>query len=119
MKLEVGVLLPVKNGIGSILWLNKLVGGRMDMKENEKLSVTKEDKKFSLKRGVTFFGKSNLVLLIALLFFFINKSSWSEQGGSVVFLFTLSWEIVILICSFFACFKKKGDNPLIKRVKST
>ncbi|CAM4040295.1 hypothetical protein [Mesobacillus zeae] len=79
----------------------------------------KEDENFSFKRGVTFFWQSNLVLLIAFLFFFINKSSWNEQGGFDVLLITLLSELVIWLCSFFACFKKKEDSPEVKRVKST
>jgi hypothetical protein len=74
----------------------------------------KEDEKFAFKRGFTFLWKSNLVLLLALLFFFINKSSWSEQSGFVVLLITLLSEVVVWLGSFFACFNKRGDSAAAK-----
>ncbi|WP_110067708.1 hypothetical protein [Cytobacillus oceanisediminis] len=73
--------------------------------------------KFSLKRGFPFFGKGNLALLVAILFFYINKSSWSEEGGPVVLLFAFAWEAAIILLSFFACFKEREESSPVKKVR--
>jgi hypothetical protein len=76
-----------------------------------------EVEKFSFKRGFPFFWKGNLALLVAILFFYINKSSWSEEGGPVVLLFALAWEAVIILLSFFACFKEREESSPVKKAR--
>ena len=66
-----------------------------------------EQKKFSLKRGFSFFWKSNLALLIAILFLYINQSSWSEEGGTVLLVLALIWGVLILFLSIIGCLKKQ------------
>ncbi len=77
-----------------------------------------EGEKFSFKRGFSFFWKSNLVLFITILFFYINKSSWSEEGGPVVLLFALLWEAMIIILSIFACLKEREESSPVRKVSS-
>lgn len=75
--------------------------------ENKFLKNGREEAKFSLKRGFSFLWKSNLFLLVAYLFLFINKSSWGWDGQYLVMAFVVFWEVVILICSFIACFRDR------------
>ncbi|MFP7478311.1 hypothetical protein [Terribacillus saccharophilus] len=76
-------------------------------KDKNKSSKIKKEKFFSIKRGFSFFWKSNLFLLVALLFFFINKSSWVWDGEWAVEVFTILGELFILVCSFIACFRER------------
>lgn len=72
------------------------------------LAAKGKQKKFSLKKGFSFFWKSNLVLFIAILFLYINQSSWSEEGGSVLVVLALMWGVLILFLSIIGCLKKQG-----------
>ena len=94
-----------------------LQDGRSHMKKTSS-KPKQEGEKFSFKRGFSFFWKSNLVLLITILFFYINKSSWSEEGGPVVLLFALLWEVMIIILSMFACLKEREESLPVKSTKS-
>ena len=67
----------------------------------------KEGKGFSLKRGWPFFWKGNLLLLLMIAVFFINKGSWDYEGGGAVSFFWLQWEIAIIFLSIVACLRPK------------
>ncbi|RBP87386.1 hypothetical protein DFO70_12043 [Cytobacillus firmus] len=66
-----------------------------------------EQRKFSLKRGFSFFWKSNLALLIAILFLYINQSSWSKEGAPLILILALVWEVLILFLCLIGCLKKQ------------
>ncbi|WP_077304636.1 hypothetical protein [Terribacillus halophilus] len=76
-------------------------------KKKNKTTKNKKEKIFSFKRGFSFFWKSNSFLLIALLFFWINKSSWVWDGETAVEVFIILGEVFILTCSFIACFRDR------------
>ncbi|CAH0345441.1 hypothetical protein [Bacillus sp. CECT 9360] len=66
-----------------------------------------ETKPFSIQRGISFFVKGNVLLIVMLLLFNVNKNSWVEEGGSYVWLFGLQTEVIILLLSFIACLRPK------------
>lgn len=70
-----------------------------------------KQKKFVFNRGFLFFWKSNLVLFLAILFLYINNSSWSEEGGSVLLVLALMWGALILLLSII-------DSVKVKRAES-
>ncbi|MBG9448214.1 hypothetical protein ABE67_02330 [Cytobacillus firmus] len=70
-----------------------------------------KQKKFLFNRGFLFFWKSNLVLFLAILFLYINKSSWSEEG-SVLLVLALMWEALILLLSIIEGVKAKRAESL-------
>ncbi|MBG9585587.1 hypothetical protein ABE26_00325 [Cytobacillus firmus] len=70
-----------------------------------------KQKKFLFNRGFLFFWKSNLVLFLAILFLYINKSSWSEDG-SVLLVLALMWEALILLLSIIEGVKAKRAESL-------
>ena len=67
--------------------------------------LKQEEERFSFKRGFSFFWKSNLALLIVILCFYINSSSWSKGADNLLLLFVVLWEAFIILLSLFACFK--------------
>lgn len=76
------------------------------------VSVTKKKKvinrkPFSIQRGFSFFVKGNVLLIVMLLLFFINKDSWGQEGESYVLLYGLQTEVIILLLSFIACLRPK------------
>ena len=66
-----------------------------------------EEDRFSFKRGFSFFWKSNLALLIVILCFYINSSSWSKEAGNFLLLFVVLWEAFIILLSLIACLKRR------------
>ena len=73
------------------------------------------DKLFSLKRGLPFFIKSNIVLALMLLVILINRNSWVYDGEDFYELLGFFSEVLILFISIIACFrprsvKLKGRN---------
>lgn len=75
-------------------------------------SAKKEDidahsKLFSFKRGFPFYIKSNILLVVLLLLLLVNKNSWAADGGILVIFNFLQGELLIIILSFFACFRPK------------
>ncbi|WP_338472887.1 hypothetical protein R4Z10_09260 [Niallia sp. XMNu-256] len=75
-----------------------------------------EEDRISFKRGLSFFWKSNLALLIVILCFNINSSSWSESAGNLLLLFVLLWEAFIILLSLIACLKRKhGDGSRVSK----
>lgn len=76
------------------------------------MTAKEEQKKFSLKKGFSFFWKSNLVLFIAIIFLYTNKSSWSEEGGSVLLVLALMWGVLILLLSIIDGIKSKSAESL-------
>jgi hypothetical protein len=82
------------------------------IKKSQRTNRQKKDKPepFSIKRGLNFFWKSNLVLLIMSFFILINKSSWVEDGYGTLLLYILISEVMIVLLSFFSCFPKKVNR---------
>ncbi|WP_370224345.1 hypothetical protein [Cytobacillus sp.] len=76
------------------------------------MTAKEEQKKFSLMKGFSFFWKSNLVLFIAIIFLYTNKSSWSEEGGSVLLVLALMWGVLILLLSIIDGIKSKSAESL-------
>ncbi|MBP3040680.1 hypothetical protein J9303_14405 [Bacillaceae bacterium Marseille-Q3522] len=72
-----------------------------------KPGVKNHNKRFSFRRGFSFFWKSNLVLLLMILCFFINKSSWGYEGGLTVVLFAFLSETMLIILSFIGCLRPR------------
>lgn len=80
--------------------------------KNKRNRVNKKGEKnikfFSIRRGFSFLWKSNLFLLVAVLFFLINKTSWVWDGEWAVEVFIILGELFILICAFIACFRDRN-----------
>jgi hypothetical protein len=77
-------------------------------KSNSRKKTTPEP--FSFKRGVSFFWRSNVVLLIMAIFLLINKGSWVGDGSGTLLLLVLVSEVMIMLLAFFSCFPKKESK---------
>ncbi|MCM3180953.1 hypothetical protein [Cytobacillus horneckiae] len=87
------------------------LGESIPQKNNlNKKKKAESKKKFSFQRGLSFFGRGNVLLLILLLFFFLNKNSWSYDGGTFVLLFAVQTELVIFFLSLIACLPAKKER---------
>ncbi|URM32836.1 hypothetical protein LLY41_21535 [Cytobacillus firmus] len=86
--------------------------------EKKPRKAEQEVEGFSFKRGFSFFWKSNFVLLITVLFLYINKSGWSEGSGPMVVGFAVFCEVMIILLSIFACLKEREEPFTVKRAKS-
>lgn len=82
----------------------------LNSKENRMVN-----KLFLFKRGVPFFIKSNILLIVFVLLLFINKSNWSYDSYLAVEINIFQSEIMILFLSFLACFRRK--SALLKDIK--
>ncbi|UXH42993.1 hypothetical protein N5C46_15010 [Rossellomorea vietnamensis] len=67
----------------------------------------KDEKFFSIKRGFVFLIKSNVLLLLFTLLFFLNKNSWALDGEDYVTLFAVQGEALLIILSFIACLRPR------------
>ena len=69
---------------------------------------TVDNRKFSLKRGFSFFLRGNAVLSIIVIMILSSQSSWNGARGLVAFIMLIVWyEIMIILLSFAACFAPK------------
>ena len=64
-------------------------------------------KKFSIKRGLYFWMKGQIFLLLIVAMLLSNYGSWhyEDENGFIMFIFTS--EIVIFLFSFIACLRPK------------
>lgn len=79
------------------------------MKKNLSTDVVIESvpKRFSIKRGISFFGIGNLFLIFIVLLILFNWSRWFNEGIIYFVIFILLSEVMILILSFIACLKPR------------
>lgn len=96
----------------------EILQGGIPNEKKKVMNSKEEQKKFSFKRGFSFFWKSNLILLITILAININRASFSEGGGGLLLLLYLSWEALLILLSFFACFKEREDSSPARKVSS-
>ena len=68
------------------------------------------NKKFSLKDGFHFFLKVNIILLIMIVLFMVNKGEWRSVGGDKVITFIFTFECLIILFSLFACINPEQGN---------
>ncbi|WP_071460738.1 hypothetical protein [Bacillus massilinigeriensis] len=76
--------------------------------EKKKIIHSKEEqKKFSFRRGFSFFWKSNLILFTIILALNINRANFSEEGGDLLLLMSLLWEAFLILLSIFLVFTRE------------
>ncbi|MGY0694826.1 hypothetical protein ACW2QC_18930 [Virgibacillus sp. FSP13] len=71
-----------------------------------------EQKSFSLRSGFAFFLKANILLILFVLIFMVNKTAWQYDGVTSVKMFAVFAEVFIILLSIVACIKpnKSGCN---------
>jgi len=79
----------------------------LSTKKSSHSNKVHNEKFFSLKRGFSFFYKSNIAVMIGLVCFFINQSSWGEEGRVNVLIAFILAELFLTLLSLIACFKEK------------
>jgi predicted CopG family antitoxin len=62
---------------------------------------------FSFKKGLSFFWKSNIVLLVMVCVLLINQGKWVGEGQEMLVFFILLFEVMIVLLSLFTCFPDK------------
>ncbi|WP_113928848.1 hypothetical protein [Bacillus sp. P14.5] len=126
-EIESGMIYLMSNSIaeyftGAELLIEKFLEEEPVKPQLNKPAGTKKidsEKFFSIKRGFSFFYKSNIAVVIGLLCFFINQSSWVEQGGINLFIVFILTESFLLLLSLIACFKEKEEKAAAdKRLKT-
>lgn len=65
---------------------------------------------FSLGRGVRFFLKANILLVLFILIFMVNKTDWKYDGRISVITFTTFAEAFVILLCIIACIKPNGNN---------
>ena len=77
-------------------------------KRSKKTYTNKETQKpFSSKKGLSFFWKSNVVLLVMFCVLLINQGKWVGEGQEMLVLFITLFEVMIVLLSLFSCFPDK------------
>ncbi|WP_405098032.1 hypothetical protein [Oceanobacillus sp. FSL H7-0719] len=65
---------------------------------------------FSLGRGIRFFLKANILLVLFILIFMVNKTGWEYDGRISVITFTTFAEAFIILLCMIACIKPNRNN---------
>lgn len=65
---------------------------------------------FSLGRGIRFFLKANILLVLFILIFMVNKTEWKYDGRISVITFTTFAEAFIILLCMIACIKPNRNN---------
>ena len=65
---------------------------------------------FSLGRGFRFFLKANILLVLFILVFMVNKTEWKYDGRISVITFTTFAEAFIILLCMIACIKPNRNN---------
>ncbi|MBD7963219.1 MULTISPECIES: hypothetical protein [Fictibacillus] len=68
------------------------------------------NKTFSLKRGFSFLGKANIVLLAMIGLLLLNKGSWIDDGQKYLILFITISEAMILLLTLASCLPQKSKQ---------
>ena len=71
------------------------------------VEIDSNSKRFSIKRGISFFWRSNLFLLFISLILLSNWSKWHYDGLDIFEGFLLFSEVIILLFSLIACLKPR------------
>lgn len=64
-------------------------------------------KKFSIKRGLRFLYRSNIVLLVLVIFAYIDYGQWTHDGGSGLGALIICYECFTLVFAVMACLKPR------------
>ena len=71
------------------------------------LETNNMPKRFSVKRGFSFFWRSHLVFFVMTLLLLSSLSSWHYDGLSSYIILWFSSELMIILLSMIACLKPK------------
>lgn len=76
------------------------------MRDYSPTEVEKENK-FSIRRGWSFYLKSQVLILIVTIIFLSNFRSFKEDGVISLIIFIITSEILVSVLSIIACLKYK------------
>lgn len=80
------------------------------MNKPERIVKKESMKRFSLKHGLHFFIKTNIILLSMTVLFFVNKGAWRSVGAEKVMVFIFTFEFLIVLFSIIACINPDQDH---------
>ncbi|GGB38672.1 hypothetical protein F3157_10950 [Virgibacillus dakarensis] len=72
-------------------------------------NVESNQKFFSIKNGLWFFLKTNIMLAVMITLFTINRPEWRSDGGDKVTEFIFLFECLFILLSVFACLKPEKN----------